>query len=410
LPDALRTKLQEAALRLARAVDYQGVGTVEFLVAEDEFFLLEMNTRLQVEHTVTEAVTGLDLVELQIAIVNGEQLSLQQQDVQRQGHAIQARVYAEQPALGFLPATGTIQSYAMIERPQIRVDTGIDDGVQIGHHYDGLLCKIIVHERDRSAATALMINALAGMQLSGVATNQAFLRAVLASAEWQRGMRIATIEAELQHFVAASKLSGSDLETVLMVSTVAQFVSNPPAADTAPWPGGYQQERQSGWVVDDKQHEVRWRWTAASQFEFDDFACQVQLLELDLADGQISVQVDDEKMRFSVTEDGDTLWLWHPRLGNCALKAVHAGAENGISGSDGQCRSHGPGQILRTLVKVGQLIEVGEPLIVVESMKMESTLVASSSGEVSAIAVAEGDLIESGQVLLQINTDGGRPA
>ncbi|MEM8561110.1 MAG: biotin carboxylase N-terminal domain-containing protein [Pseudomonadota bacterium] len=404
LPDAIRSKIQDAAVRLARAVDYQSVGTVEFLLSGDEFFLLEMNTRLQVEHTVTEAVTGLDLVELQIAIASGKPLALQQQDVHCRGHAIQARVYAEQPARGFLPATGTIESFAMIEQPQVRLDAGVDRGTQIGHHYDGLLCKIIVHEGDRSTATKSMIHALSGLQLSGVETNQAFLQAVMASREWQRGIQIETIERELEYFIAASQPSSPDIETVLMVATIVRFASHPPAADAAPWPGGYQFERLSSWVFYGRKYSVPWTWVSASYFEFRDFERQVQLLELDLAGGQLVVQVGEEKMCFGVTESGDALWLWHTRLGNCALKAANTDFANDTSDSDGQCKSHGPGQVLRTLVQAGQTVERGEPLIVIESMKMESTLIASASGKVSAVEVGEGDLIESGQILLRINT------
>jgi acetyl/propionyl-CoA carboxylase alpha subunit len=392
LSDALRANLQDAAIRLARAVDYRGLGTVEFLVDHDDFFLLEMNTRLQVEHPVTEAVTGLDLVELQIKVARGQELGLDQTDIRRQGHAIEARIYAEDPRQGFRPATGTIVSFAVPEGPGVRVDTGVGPGSEVGHHYDGLLCKIIVHDDDRGAATQLMQRALRRTQLLGITTNQAFLRAALQSDNWQAG-------------VTAAELSTPEIEQLLMVATICQFVSDPPAADRAAWPGAYRYNRQSNWLIHGITTAVNWRWCSARQFEFPDFEGHVQILDRNMTDADITLEINGQRQRYVCRSSPGAVWLWNSQLGSHALHSVGDSSVDGSAQGDGRCVSHGPGQVLRILVSPGQSVEQGAPLVVIESMKMESTLTATVEGAVTGIPVGEGDLIKSGQLLVQLQAD-----
>ena len=178
---ATRARLGAAACAAAASVDYRGAGTVEFLVAADrpdEFFFIEMNTRLQVEHPVTELVTGLDLVELQLRVAAGETLGIAQDDVHLAGHAIEARVYAETPSRGFLPATGSVLSWA--PAPGVRTDSAVETGSRVGSDYDPMIAKVIACGADRAAALAALDDALAGTVLLGVDTNIAFLRALLA--------------------------------------------------------------------------------------------------------------------------------------------------------------------------------------------------------------------------------------
>jgi acetyl/propionyl-CoA carboxylase alpha subunit len=405
LSDALRTNLQDAAIRLARAVDYRGLGTVEFLVDHDDFFLLEMNTRLQVEHPVTEAVTGLDLVELQIKVARGQELGFDQTDIRRQGHAIEARIYAEDPRQGFRPATGTVVSFAVPEGPGVRVDTGIGSGSEVGHHYDGLLCKIIVHDDDREAATELMQRALRRTQLLGITTNQAFLRAALESDNWQAGMRISTIERNLEQFVTAAELSTVEIEQLLMVATIFQFVSDPPAADREAWPGAYRYNRQSSWLSHGITTAVNWRWCSARQFEFPDFEGHVQILDRNVTDADITLEINGQRQRYVCRTSPGAVWLWNGQLGSHALHPVCESSLDGSTQGDGRCVSHGPGQVLRILVTPGESIEQGAPLVVIESMKMESTLTAPVGGAVTEIPVSEGDLISSGQLLVRLQAD-----
>ncbi|MCB1315000.1 MAG: biotin carboxylase, partial [Leptospiraceae bacterium] len=198
LDDATRTIMADAAVKAARAVNYEGAGTVEFIYSDvdQSFFFLEMNTRLQVEHPVTELVTNRDLVAEQIRVARGERLSFAQHDLKQTGHAIEVRLYAEDPMRNFLPATGKIHKFAASTRPGVRVDAGITDGSEISIYYDPMIAKIIVHHPgDRSAAVDLMRQALHDTVLFGPANNLDFLRDVLAHKEFRAG-RFTT------HFIA----------------------------------------------------------------------------------------------------------------------------------------------------------------------------------------------------------------
>ena len=177
----LRARMGAAAVALARACGYEGAGTVEFIATGDagEFFFLEMNTRLQVEHPVTELVYGVDLVEQQLRVAAGEPLALRQEELVPRGHAVEARLYAEDPSAGFLPATGTVHVYREPSGPGVRVDSGIRSGTRVGTSYDPMLAKVIAHGADRATALRRLSRALATFDLVGVTTNAAFTRALL---------------------------------------------------------------------------------------------------------------------------------------------------------------------------------------------------------------------------------------
>ena len=181
LTDALRAELLAAAVRAAEAVDYRGAGTVEFLVDDDEFFFLEMNTRLQVEHPVTEMITGLDLVEWQLRVAAGEPLPLSQGEIRASGHAMEARVYAEDPDQGFVPSTGHIESLTFPSSPAVRIDSGVDQGDEVSIHYDPMIAKLIVHGDHREQARQALIGALTDSSILGPITNLGFLQHLAAS-------------------------------------------------------------------------------------------------------------------------------------------------------------------------------------------------------------------------------------
>ena len=421
LADQLRQRLYSAALALARAVDYEGVGTVEFLVLGDEFFLLEMNTRLQVEHGVTEAVTGLDLVELQIQAARGDALQLTQADIACEGHAIEARIYAETPAMGFAPATGVVEKFVAPEGAAIRVDTGVLSGSQISHYYDGLLCKLITTGASREQATRQMDLALRQLCVFGVATNQSFLSGMLMQADWcDANCHVSWLEDNLNALIQSAQPSEQALATALAVATVAQFIEQPTAADARPWPGGFRIERRTQWQWDESPHGVNWRWRAADEFGFPDYGLEVKLLSQEPGaaemlveikqeikpETQLAAEISGQRYRFLCQRTGDRVWVWCADLGSLCVQRVEGTQNTDSEFSGGRCLAHGPGQVLRVLVSAQQQVAKGDPLVVIESMKMESTLTAVVSGTVAAVAVAAGDLIESGQMLLQTTPQG----
>jgi 3-methylcrotonyl-CoA carboxylase alpha subunit len=399
-PD-LRTALHAAALRLATAVNYQGVGTVEFLVENDGFFLLEMNTRLQVEHGVTEAVSGLDLVELQLQIARGQPLGLEQADICCQGHAIEARIYAEDPAAGFLPATGPLAAFSWAAKPWLRVDSGVARGSHIGHHYDGMLCKLIVHADNRDEATHRLQCALGGLRLAGIKSNQRLLYTVLTSPCWQQGISTSTIENELSGLLATAEPASDQVDLLLVAATIWHFLHYPPAADQVPWPGAYQYERQSSFLLAGETRRLNWRWAGAGEYQFPELDMKATVLGR-VGDDVLELEIAAQRQQFHIHVDGDSLWLWHRQLGNHELILQHGADHKADPGQGGHLNSHGPGLVLRLLVSEGQQVETDQALVVIESMKMESTLSAKRAGRIAEVAVAEGDTITSGQLLVRL--------
>jgi acetyl/propionyl-CoA carboxylase alpha subunit len=411
LLDTLRQQLHAAALRLARAVDYQGLGTVEFLVSGDEFFLLEMNTRLQVEHGVTEAVCNVDLVELQIRIAGGEALALEQSAVVATGHAIEARIYAEEPAKNFTPASGEVLSFSCTQQEHLRLDTGIASGSKVGHHYDGLLCKLISRGDNRAAATARLEASLRELCITGVSTNQRLLRALLRSSTWQNvAMHTACVEQQINDLLADSALTHAERDCALVAATLWQFREHPPSADHVAWPGAFKLSRNAGWLCEDIHQDLEWQWLSATEFGFTQLQQPVRLLQHKGGNSkELLIELNGSRRLFRFEQSATRLWVWEAELGAVMLtdEPVVGGPNVSVSGD---CSSPGPGLVLRLLVEPGLWVEPGTPLVVLESMKMENTLCANRAGQVSTIVVAVGELVASGQHLIAIDTTAEQPA
>ena len=401
LQPEIRSGLLDAALRLARAVNYEGAGTVEFLVEDDAFYLLEMNTRLQVEHGVTEAVCGVDLVELQLDIARGVPLAIAQTDIKCTGHAIEARIYAEEPAKNFLPATGQVHAYAEPQLAGVRIDSGIHTGSVVGHHYDGMLCKLIVHAQDRDQASKQLGKALQQLQLSGVVTNQQFLYGVLQTRFWAEGLCTTTLEERLPDMLGAAEQTPRQRAMILAAATIWQFRAQPAAADVAFWPGAVHQLRHSHWQLDGRSHNPHWHWLGRNQYQFTEPELTINVLHCGNS-GELALEINAVRHEFAISMAGNLCQLWHRESGNLCLEYLPSGP-SAKNAADGQhCTSHGPGQVLRILVSQGQAVTQGDPLVVIESMKMESTLVAPGTGTVAEIPVAKGELISSGQLLVRL--------
>ncbi|MBT4522509.1 MAG: hypothetical protein HOC23_21140 [Halieaceae bacterium] len=404
LSDDLRKQLQSAALRLAGAVDYHSVGTVEFLVQGDTFFLLEMNTRLQVEHGVTELVCGLDLVQLQIEIAMGQPLPFEQDQVHCDGHAIEARVYAEDPGAQFAPSVGEISAFENYAPPSIRLDTGVARGSRVSLYYDGLLCKLMAHGQDRDDATRALASAMAQLCIAGVTTNQALLRGLLQSEQWREAaMQLSTLERDLQHYLHCAKPLAADIDRACMAATVWQFLSDPPAADQVPWPGGFVLKRHTGWHFNQQPVSLAWRWTAADRFYFEQARVDVHVLSYETDAPVLALEIDGLRQRFVFQNTDQGLCVWESQMGAVTLILQSSSDSALAEDNTGHCTSAGPGQVLEVLVEIGQSVSVGQGLIIVESMKMETTLTARSNGAVETVTCVAGDLVETGQLLVTID-------
>jgi acetyl-CoA/propionyl-CoA carboxylase biotin carboxyl carrier protein len=375
VPEELRTRMGAAAVALARACGYEGAGTVEFITPADagEFFFLEMNTRLQVEHPVTELVYGVDLVELQLRVAAGEPVALEQDYLVPRGHAVEARLYAEEPAAGFLPATGTVRRYR--EPAGARVDSGIRLGSEVSTSYDPLLAKVIVHAPDREGALARLDRALAELELVGVSTNAAFTRALLAREDVRAGRQdTALLERVLP------ELAVPPPDDLLLAGAVAAAGTARPAG---PWRRGLEQ----GLVrVED------------GQVTFDGRAHAAEIRPL--ADGTFAIELDGILRRYAVVAEPDAIFVARDGYHLTArTQRLDRSARPMLAGS---LEAPMPGTVLQVRVGNGDTVAEGEVLLVLESMKMELAITAPQGGVVAGLELHSGDRVERGQPLVAV--------
>jgi 3-methylcrotonyl-CoA carboxylase alpha subunit len=406
-----RDEMSVAARAAAQAVGYLGAGTVEFIADEIGFYFIEMNTRLQVEHPVTEMITGLDLVEWQLRVAFGEPLPLTQDVIAANGHAIEARIYAEDAGKGFLPATGTISEWREPSGPGIRVDTGFRVGDAVTPYYDALLAKLIAWGDDRPQALSRLVEALGAFEIAGVITNVAFLRALashpqVASGEIDTGF----IEREMAALTATKpSLAPLDLAAacaaVLMREQGEQVPPALPSALSSPW------DRSDGWTVAGRRsrrlafRHGGERYDAVLWYTRDglslDHAGNNARLQFVPRDAALDLCLGDAPERVSVAWSGRDLDLTTPR-GRVALQWIDPFAgEAGEAAAASRIVAPMPGTVTRILAEAGTDVQRGAPLIVLEAMKMEHTLRAPADGRLQALRCAVGDVVQEGAELAE---------
>jgi acetyl-CoA/propionyl-CoA carboxylase biotin carboxyl carrier protein len=404
-----RARIGAAACDTARSVDYVGAGTVEFIVSADrpdEFFFMEMNTRLQVEHPVTEAITGLDLVEWQLRVAAGEKLAFAQDDIKLDGHAIEARVYAEDPARGFLPTGGRVLQVYEPSGAGVRVDSSLLPGTVVGSDYDPMLSKVIAHGADRDDALAKLDRALAQTAVLGVQTNIEFLRFVLAD----------------------KRVRAGDLDTALLDERLAVFAPLPAPDDVLAAGGLYRQwalalgargdagnlwAAPTGWRVGGGSAPVHtamqtplrtetvlvWGSPDAAKVQVGDGEIHSASAQLDPA--QLSVTLDGRRREYRWAEADRHLWIadergtWHLR------EAEEQKIHRAVGARQAEVVSPMPGNVIAVQVTSGAEVSEGEAVVVVEAMKMEHSLAAPVSGRVEVL-VSVGDQVKVDQVLARI--------
>ena len=417
LSEALRAHLGEAAVTVAREIGYVGAGTVEFLVEGDEFFFLEMNTRLQVEHAVTEAITGLDLVEWQLRIAAGEPLTLSQSQLRREGHAIEARVCAEDPAREFLPAAGRLACALWPEaQSDVRVDYGFESGDRVPSDYDSLLGKVIARAPSRRQAIERLHAALAATRIAGVPTNVAWLARALEVREFGAGQHsTAFID---RHGVEIARASSVADPARLAAYAAAACALGPLAArtDRSPWalldgfhPGG-------AWSVAVSLKRDGHAWSAEVRV-LDEKRAVVQLHSVGAASVEIAVAREETAsaakpflglrqerggMRAQALVTNHTVDVWcdleHASFATGALHSAQATAPR----AEGSLTTSLPGIVVSVQVVPGARVAAGDPLLVVEAMKMEHTIRAPHAGIVKSVRYRVGDRVQEGSELIEL--------
>ena len=415
--ERIRAAMGASAVAAARAVGYEGAGTVEYIVSADrpeDYFFLEMNTRLQVEHPVTElAVTvagqpPLDLVEWQLRVAAGEPLPFRQEDVGFAGHAAEARVYAEDPARGFLPTGGQVLRLDEPDLPGVRVDSGLSEGSVIGGGYDPMLAKVIAWGPDRPAALHRLRLALGRYTLLGVGTNVAFLRSLLADPEVRAG-RLDTGVAE-RHAADLSEAgagqAGPPPEALAAAALGRTLELAPPAA--GPWdiPDGWRLGGPAATTWRLAGHEITVCGPAGAAGVSVDGGDPVPAAA-SLAGGTLVLSYGGRLLRYAWARDGETCWLG--RDGHAWAVPPTPPDRGGGSGPDGALgtvRSPMPGTVAAVRATVGDEVHPGQPLVVVEAMKMEHTVVAPLAGRVAELTARAGARVGLDEVLAVITADG----
>jgi propionyl-CoA carboxylase alpha chain len=407
--DALRARLCEAAVAAARAVHYTGAGTVEFVVAPDGTpAFLEMNTRLQVEHPVTELVTGLDLVRLQLLVAQGLPLPPEVAQARLHGHAIEARLYAEDPTRGFLPSTGTLHRFEIPCAEGIRVDSGVESGSVVGMHYDAMLAKVMAHAPTRAEASARLAAALAGARLHGVRTNRDLLVRTLRSPAWLAGDVDTSFLEVHDPKVLGRPLAGGDAVRLHAVAA-ALAGAHDRRAGAAVQPG-----LPSGWrnVPSDLQRtsytvagdEVRvgyaFRRTGLA-VEVDGEALAGVVLHSASATS-VDLAVDGVRRHYDIHVVAATTYV-DSSCGASTLVEAERYPDPGSGLSEGSLTAPMPGTVVRAGTQVGSRVGTGDVLVVLEAMKMEHAVRATVDGTVSEVRVGAGDQVDSGAVLVVID-------
>ena len=406
-----RASMGAQAVALAKAVGYRSAGTVEFIVDRARnFYFLEMNTRLQVEHPVTESVTGLDLVEWMIRIAAGETLPWKQSEIRLEGHAIEARVYAEDPARGFLPSIGRLVRYAEPGGEGVRVDSGVYEGAEISIHYDPMIAKVIAEGRTRETARERLIEALDAFHIRGVRHNVGFLSALLGRKRFADG-RLSTdfIAEEFPAGFAEMALPEEAMPSLISVAAViahraAESEARVGGRDAA---GGAE---AASWAVllDDRPHAVSVAADAdRSRVTQGDATSEVrsswrpgEALFRGTVDGRaVTIQVDRDGIGYRLTYRGISVpvKVLPPRVAEL-LVAMPPKPEAGLSRS---LLAPMPGLLISVMVKEGQDVKAGEELAVVEAMKMENVLRAERDAKVAKIRAKAGDSLAVDQVILE---------
>jgi len=407
----MRDRLFEAARKAAEAIGYTGAGTVEFLAASDgDFFFLEMNTRLQVEHPVTEATTGLDLVELQLRVADGDRLD--GQPLAAQGHSIEARLYAEDPGKNWQPQAGPVHhfgvptariAFASDGRTGIRVDSGIVDGSQVSIHYDPMLAKVISYAPTRTRATLLLADALTRTRLHGLRTNRDLLVNVLRHPAFLAGATdTAFFDTHGLAELSAPLADDKAIRLAVVAAALADAQHNRATATTFPGlPSGWRNlasaDQVKSYAHADDRHQVPYRFTRTGVQLPDDPGVRV----VSATAQHVVLDVIGAETDYTISRYGDDRYVDSPAAA-VALTVVPRFVEPGTGLAKGSLLAPMPGLVIRLGAATGDAVTAGQPLIWLEAMKMEHTLTAPSDGVLAELNVAAGQQVEVGAVLARI--------
>ncbi|NIP14534.1 MAG: biotin/lipoyl-binding protein [Pseudomonadales bacterium] len=401
----LRARMGAAAVAAAEKLGYSSAGTVEFLLSGEEFFFLEVNARLQVEHPVTEAVIGWDLVREQIRVAEGERLSFTQDALSISGHAIEARLYAEDPANDFLPSPGTVVAWAPSRAGSARFDSGVESGSVISTEFDPMIAKVIVHAPTRREAATRLARVLETTRIQGLTTNRDFLVATLRAPEFLAAdtttdfierVRPATVRSvgrdELVNAAIAAAIEGQNVRRAsarVMRTIPTGWRNSTMPTEAASYSAGAEEVRLG----------YRARRDGLFRFLADDAEKLVRVHSI--GDGESDLEIDGQRLRFIVGRHGDS-WMVHGSSGSVELLELPRYPVAGAGDEGSGLLAPMPGRVLETQVAEGSEVVKGQLLLILEAMKMEHRITAPRDGVVAQVHVTADDQVENGQLLVTL--------
>lgn len=413
---AIREAMGAAAVAAAKQIGYRSAGTVEFLLDGADFWFLEVNTRLQVEHPITEEITGLDLVREQLRLAEGELLGYSQDDLAINGHAIEARVYAEDPANDFLPAPGTVAVWAESTSGSARYDTGVTSGSEVSQEFDPMIAKVIVHAPSRREAAARLARVLETTRIQGLTHNRDFLVACLRAPEFLAGDTttdfIERVQPQPRRTISVEERDSA----LLAVAMVAQHGHRSNARVLGTIPSGFRNSNMPpqrmqfrfGAASDSEDLLLCYRRERDGAFvagigllENGDAALLLRVVVHGVTQSSVELAIDGRRQTFQVTQQADQ-WLVHSPQGDLQFESLPRFAVKGAGDLAGGLVAPMPGKVLEVNVAVGDAVEQGQVLLILEAMKMEHRITAPMAGIASAVHVAAGQQADNGQLLIEL--------
>ena len=405
LSPALRERMGAAALAAARELDYASAGTVEFLVSGDDFWFLEVNTRLQVEHPVTEAIIGHDLVREQIRVAEGEPLSFSQDDLTITGHAIEARLYAEDPTRNFLPSPGTVVVWRPSTVGQARFDAGVESGTHIGTEFDPMIAKVIVHAPTRREAASRLARVLETTNVQGLTTNRDFLVATLRTSEFLAGDTttdfIERVQPDRERRLDERGRREAAIATCIAALTARRAGARVLRHIPSSWRNSHMPPERTTFTYGDEAIDVAYRRTRDGGFEFDVGDTRADARLVDATGTEFVVDIDGRRLTFSVTRHAPA-WFVHGPQGSATLVEAPRYPAADATDAGGGLLAPMPGSVLATEVSDGDAVTKGQLLLILEAMKMEHRITAPRDGVVERLHVAAGDQVDNGQLMVTL--------
>jgi acetyl/propionyl-CoA carboxylase alpha subunit len=402
---SLREELGEAAIAAGKAIGYVGAGTVEFVLASDRrFYFLEVNTRLQVEHPVTELITGIDLVRLQLEVAEGKSLPAALSTVSISGHAIEARLYAEDVSAGFLPSAGPIHRFSVPELPGVRVDNGVATGSSVSVHYDPMLAKVVAHGRDRDQARRRLARALDQSQIHGIPTNRELLVGILRDPEFAAGhfdtgfLQRRNIQALCNSRTAQGALQVHALTAALASQAERRLAARVLTSLPSGWRNVFSSDQTLTYAHEDIEVSVGYHFDHGELVASIDGQCVESVVVYSVTPDQVDIRFNGIRRIVSVNRVESTSFV-DSSMGSSVLTELPRFPTHGDLTAPGSLIAPMPGTVVRISHERGDAVKAGSSIVVLEAMKMEHAVVASADGILTELLVAEGQTVDAGTVL-----------